>query len=560
MPLRMDFEPYIKSAVKKLYMFARNSRRWKPEETWHMPNELFCNKMLFFMNTDFHGSVIGLSLLYDRASNISALEEDLLNFIASSYRFPKPSLALMFKQSIVTHDKEVPVFLKSFRNNVHCLQMFKAANITMDAIIFSASIMFSSGLFESKHQVNLGTLLADGDTGKAKTLKILLAEGKTMVSKNAEEGQKVIKKFSNFFAQILKSTTKQSMSSLLLYLDYFWDDVDVDPSVLLGCPKINSIYTARRLPIAQLCSTNSTWPCCELEQDVSKNLALVWKAMKYIIAPPGMKVLEKGEKQDHKQISGSFEYKIGKRYLKNTYPTILACKFGDQPLDFNCDLFRKIFTTEGIGYTFNNEPFFKLFKNTSENRAFFKEIYETEYSDKDLPRKILSNGKQYSFEFILLINEKIKKVSRTHKVAIHDPHMVADTRYEAIDLEPGLSYEITITPTVTVTDDNGLQLDPKKRNCLSAVENESLELFHQYSQSACIFECQLKRAQDNCNCTPWNYPQQSGHVNLCWHYVAKNCFEEHMKITNFASCDCPNDCNSVYYSSSVQITPLKDRY
>ncbi len=546
--------PILKSIVKDKYKHAMESHKWTSKEANNNLYEHFCKKMMNEMHKEFRSLVFGLSGIYDKSSNISLLEDNVLDLMASSYRVPKPSLLQKFIDFIVSLDGEYS-HDTSLLEEDHCLKRHQNANYSSQGIIFSYAVAFTSGLFEPHNHFSLGKLWTSNNFKVAKNLLngVITTESKG----SAEKTDVLIKNFSIFVERLLDSVTKQSVPRLLIFLDDFWKGVTVEPQVLMGCQEVNNFFI---LSVgSQPCSINNTWVCCDLEEDVSKNLALVWKVMKYMMAPTSGIALEKQERQDLMRIK-HFGYTLGDSHMRNIHQFVQECKSPNSNVyQFECNLFRKMFTTKGIGYTFNNEPFYKIVKNTTNNRAFFKEMYETENSDKDLPIKIPSNGKQYSLEFILILNHNLKN-NGTQKLVIHDPHMIADTRYEAIDLQPGLSYEISVTPTVTVTDENALQLEPSKRSCLSGNENEALEIFGWYSQSACLFECQMKRATDKCNCTPWNYPQRSDKVNLCWHWVAKYCYEEEMKKSNLAYCDCPNDCNSIHYGVGIQTIPLSERY
>ncbi len=273
------------------------------------------------------------------------------------------------------------------------------------------------------------------------------------------------------------------------------------------------------------------------------------KVMKYMIAAPGREANEKSERRDRQTIN-ELGYTLSKFVMQNANPVFLACKYGNNPMQSNCNLFRKLFTTKGIGYTFNNEAFYKMFINNTDNTAFFKEMHQLENDDTHGPKIITLNGKKRSFEFILN-HIKTNAISSSNRLMIHSPYTIADARDEAIDLAPGMMYDIFLTPSVTVTDRKGLQLDYTQRKCFSARENSNLKIFRSYSQSACLFECQLTKAIEKCNCTAWNYPSVNNKVNLCWFEVANTCFEETMEELDPQSCDCPNDCDSIHYNIGI---------
>ena len=70
-----------------------------------------------------------------------------------------------------------------------------------------------------------------------------------------------------------------------------------------------------------------------------------------------------------------------------------------------CNLFSKSFTNRGVGYAFNHEPFWNLYRNTSENAAFFSEIVEEINSTNSDPRKVVSNGRSFALKFVVQHHE-----------------------------------------------------------------------------------------------------------------------------------------------------------
>ena len=67
--------------------------------------------------------------------------------------------------------------------------------------------------------------------------------------------------------------------------------------------------------------------------------------------------------------------------------------------------------------------------------------------------------------------------------------------------------------------------------------------YRKYTQSNCIFECQLKTATDRCQCVPWDYPQIE-RMPVC-HRFGRECFETIMTNASLGNtCDCPLDCET----------------
>ena len=99
---------------------------------------------------------------------------------------------------------------------------------------------------------------------------------------------------------------------------------------------------------------------------------------------------------------------------------------------------------------------------------------------------------------------------------------------------------------------------PEKRKCLFPDE-ESLELFEDYSFSNCILECYIGIASHHLQCIPWYLPRVPGSsLPSCdpWTMIQ---FQSHMRSIDQAQCGhCLSDCDTV--KLSVTTTSNKFRY
>ena len=94
-------------------------------------------------------------------------------------------------------------------------------------------------------------------------------------------------------------------------------------------------------------------------------------------------------------------------------------------------------------------------------------------------------------------------------------------------------------------------LGEEQRKCRFKFESGSLRLFTGYTQSACLFECQLEYSYNKCQCIPWNYPHFESGIPIC-HRFSQDCFEIAMGDTNSsAACDCPFDCATTRYTGCL---------
>ncbi len=307
-----------------------------------------------------------------------------------------------------------------------------------------------------------------------------------------------------------------------------------------------------------------------LTEDLSLDMDLAYRLAKQYVPQSSRLLKDKGELNNamtiKKVLHEVYGYNTNNDPIYNDYAVVLACKFGHKAMEEDCGLFSNTFSSVGFGYTFNAQPYWTLFKNTSESLAFYKEIYEQQYSfEDDLPRKIVDTGHTFSFEFIVRHKPydtpgAVHKYDQEMFLAIHDPSHVPNLKNEGIKIDPGKLYEIRINPILTMSDESALALDSKTRNCLSKDEN-MLSLFRHYSQSACILECKLDQAVGTCNCSALEYPRVSPDVGLCLDMDSSKCFSDIMgNDTLAANCDCPNDCDHIVYDTDMQITTYKPRH
>ena len=80
--------------------------------------------------------------------------------------------------------------------------------------------------------------------------------------------------------------------------------------------------------------------------------------------------------------------------------------------------------------------------------------------------------------------------------------------------------------------------------------------YRKYTQSNCLFECQLKDASSKCQCVPWDYPQVE-RMPICDRF-GRECFLIIMTNASLGNtCDCPLDCETKrYYVLNIHINIL----
>ena len=320
---------------------------------------------------------------------------------------------------------------------------------------------------------------------------------------------------------------------------------------------------------------------CKLANLLSNNLEAILPVMKYSMQPPHFTESKEEFWSSFENAKSLLGFNVLEDFegnfstIKPSYnlnPRIFLCNYNKEnaePSPTNCKLFHRSYTTEGFGYSFNNGNFFKRHRDNVYNNIFYKRMYpnadRTQKSDYVYPE---TSGPAYGLNMVLKLNDYMNVLeksgnrgsslikSRVFKVAIHDPAMPADLRSGGIEIEPGYLSTFLITPSQQLTLDPVKELEENRRNCKFRSENEGLKIFNEYTQTGCIFECQITHGLDKCGCIPWNYPHLGDPSPVC-DYMGAYCFEEVMAETEIIqNCDCPFDCDTTRYSYSVSSTKL----
>ena len=135
----------------------------------------------------------------------------------------------------------------------------------------------------------------------------------------------------------------------------------------------------------------------------------------------------------------------------------------------NCDLFKRSFTTQGIGYTFNNIIEENLIKKEFRSKALSPNVkYE--------PSNMISSSSDPSLTVVIENNVENKKILSgnrgvVHKpkkipVSLHNPKEPSDTKFRpstSIKIAFGHSTTFLVTPKAREIDDSGKQLRESER-------------------------------------------------------------------------------------------------
>ncbi|XP_059089063.1 uncharacterized protein LOC131885143 [Tigriopus californicus] len=325
--------------------------------------------------------------------------------------------------------------------------------------------------------------------------------------------------------------------------------------------------------------------CCRIWAAIANRHEEVLKLMKFNQQPPHHRDYSTFSAQELKK--GYFaDLEVSDRtdYLHLYNPRVFGCQWQGQPEDLDdisrCNLFHRHFTNAGVGYTFNQanfedmfipSPYMKLFQKVMNPRSVLHNT-SIQFLDNAGPERTLKIHVELSRnlgEYIKFANplytwmgglsySPFRSVENVFKIALHDSSSIPDLRYDYIKISPGLEYKILITPTKIESDESLRSMDIERRNCRFDDEIEDSVLFQKYSQSGCFLECQIRKAVEECDCLPWNYPHYTvnGQLTKLCDYRGHFCVEEILKRSTFwKECNCYPSCNTMTYTYSISNKP-----
>ncbi len=289
------------------------------------------------------------------------------------------------------------------------------------------------------------------------------------------------------------------------------------------------------------------------------------KVQKYDVKPLQISMTEKGRVRDIKErflpvVNETYGRRASSSYI-NFSPTLLYCDFGKEMDSHMCQTAMGTFTHSGLGYSFNTEGFFKMFRKNKFSESFCHEIVErTDLVMCGATEKEIANVNSGAKSLRLLLHtpRKYRHEWYNQRLAVHSPYSIADT----FDIEPrpGMHTTVVITLHETVTDESLLEEDQSVRKCHSQkIDGNPLKLFHNYTKENCLYECHVKRSTEVCGCVPWGFPIIDKGAQLCSRWET-DCFNEEMENTDDSSdCShCLDDCTRVAYQYTIHTKLLKD--
>jgi hypothetical protein len=144
------------------------------------------------------------------------------------------------------------------------------------------------------------------------------------------------------------------------------------------------------------------------------------------------------------------------------------------------------------------------------------------------------------------------------RIAITEANAYFGAQSISKTVKPGYVTTFSIQPIEVVATSRLNDVSIKQRKCRFTYETQGVtDIFTEYSQIACEFECLLKKARKACRCTPWNMPFLSTEDQVVCDVFASYCFitilgNKHL----LKDCDCLANCNSIQFSINFNEIPI----
>ena len=137
-----------------------------------------------------------------------------------------------------------------------------------------------------------------------------------------------------------------------------------------------------------------------------------------------------------------------------------------------------------------------------------------------------------------------------------------DERKKSISLKPGYEYTIEITPVGQKSTEGLRDLSKFRRKCLLDYEVNENSIFKIYSKANCMYECEVEKAYEVCQCIPWDFFHElksNGSATEC-DVFGRTCFQNAINAVtkDKHSCKhCIEECDMMnFYSRILKIKDL----
>ncbi len=470
----------------------------------------------------------------EKSSNRTEAEEEVLALVSRMFRLPEEMFFEKLEEMVGGAQTEKDWTFDS------CLK--GTSNFSFLTLVSAASLV---ALLRDESTIPFGTFLANH-------LELLL-------SHNAAWDDEIMTKI-ELLPSLLVSQAGMSLGSQKLSLQNIYEYLTpaghgIPERDLPGTRQCGLILRWSRL-LGRDCRPNvHTLRCCKMEERLFASRDLVLKTMKYGLYPAVRTIAASGDVHDFSTLKGIFGYNDTGTKGVYSKPKILGCstyhRHGNR-FSPDCDFrIRNVYTTSGIGHTYNSDRFWNLYERTMSNEHFYKELAKEEESEQNLAR-ILGHGEAFSFNMLVRVNSGEEE----EQVVVHSPFEIADMVSTSFTLSPGRTFIISVMPSLMDTDHGGLEMDVKDRRCLSSRDNHGLVAFRRFNRVACLHECHHREARKICNCTPWDQMalDDDGEEGSLCNYAGRRCFIRQLSnALDPATCQCPGSCQDLQYTQTLRV-------
>ena len=225
----------------------------------------------------------------------------------------------------------------------------------------------------------------------------------------------------------------------------------------------------------------------------------------------------------------------------------------------SCQHFQPVITDKGMCQAFNALPVSNIIIP-----SYFTESFNNAYQHDLINDGMLHMGRQSgdSFIFYLLGNYRARVTQHgkglfneemgpsVFMLGISNANEYFDLQASRKIIPAGNRLTISIRSMEVVPTKGMKDVSIESRKCRLPEENQDLKIFKSYSKAACEFEFRLFKAQETCQCVPWDMPWHSNErypiCDIYGNYCFKAIWKKHLKgITQ-----CLPGCYQLKFSSS----------
>ena len=136
---------------------------------------------------------------------------------------------------------------------------------------------------------------------------------------------------------------------------------------------------------------------------------------------------------------------------------------------------------------------------------------------------------------------------------------------ESFEIKPGHNNLVAVSGTIIQSDIELMAIDPAARNCYFEWENSFMKIHKNYTQSNCMFECNLFYAQGMfedqypalTKCFPWYFPSHETYPLICDPWQAVEMLKIMSDVPNQQCKHCLPDCSSTIFKTRISTAPLR---